>query len=264
MTPVPAVFHYELAVDVPVTVGLGLLDAVPFVWPMGAYRDPTAPLLPAPSFDEGAITALKGRSADRVADADHQSDLVLGGALVVPVVWFAGESLVGIPLRQDRLRNAATTGALAYEAIAVSVALNQLTKGAVGRPRPYVYTFGDDPTALERFADVEDGAVEPDAFASFYSGHTSTVAASTFAVAHMVAWSEPHPTWVRVVVPYALATAATTTVGALRVEAGQHFPSDVIVGGVVGATVGVVIPELHRLPVHVSTTGAGLALSGTW
>ena len=34
--------------------------------------------------------------------------------------------------------------------------------------------------------------------------------------------------------------------GYLRVKAGRHFTSDVLVGFLVGAAVGWVIPELHR------------------
>lgn len=251
-------FHYELRVDVPLTISLGLIDGMMLAFPMGAYRAPELPREPLPFFDVGAVAALQGRSSSAVTTADTVSDGLMIGALALPAAWGAVGSLVDAP------RPALTTAGLAYEAIAVNGFLNQLEKGAAGRPRPYVYAFGDNTAQLERFVDVEDGLVQPDAYASFYSVHTSTVAAGTFAIAHMVAWSEPHPRWPRVVIPYTLAAAATATMGALRVEAGQHFPSDVVVGGVVGAAIGVAIPELHRLPVRVGADGTGVSVSGTW
>jgi membrane-associated phospholipid phosphatase len=47
------------------------------------------------------------------------------------------------------------------------------------------------------------------------------------------------------VVGFAGGSIATTT-SVLRVEAGQHFPSDVIAGGCIGVAGGVTIPLLHR------------------
>ena len=41
--------------------------------------------------------------------------------------------------------------------------------------------------------------------------------------------------------------AALTAYG--RVAAGRHFPSDLIVGGIVGAAIGHLVPRSHRLGV---------------
>ena len=35
--------------------------------------------------------------------------------------------------------------------------------------------------------------------------------------------------------------------GYLRFKAGKHFPTDIIVGYGVGATIGYLVPELHKL-----------------
>ena len=46
---------------------------------------------------------------------------------------------------------------------------------------------------------------------------------------------------------YAAATIPPLILGYFRVKALKHFPSDVMVGLGVGALVGILIPELHRL-----------------
>jgi membrane-associated phospholipid phosphatase len=38
---------------------------------------------------------------------------------------------------------------------------------------------------------------------------------------------------------------AATGVGALRVAAGKHFPTDIIVGAVLGSAIGWLVPTLH-------------------
>ena len=42
--------------------------------------------------------------------------------------------------------------------------------------------------------------------------------------------------------------AATALVSYWRVRSGEHFPTDVIMGSVAGAGVGVLVPHFHRRP----------------
>jgi len=37
-----------------------------------------------------------------------------------------------------------------------------------------------------------------------------------------------------------------STVGYLRYEAGVHFPTDILIGAIVGSAIGYAIPYLHR------------------
>lgn len=48
------------------------------------------------------------------------------------------------------------------------------------------------------------------------------------------------------VVIWSAAVTYPAVVAILRVQSGQHFPTDVIVGYVTGATIGYIIPELHK------------------
>ena len=102
---------------------------------------------------------------------------------------------------------------------------------------------------------------------SMYSGHTATAAASTFFMVKV--YCDYHPEigrrkyWL-----YGLASIPPLVEGYLRVKALAHFPTDVMVGYMIGATVGVVVPEMHKFKdrrFHVGLTatpvGPGFTLN---
>lgn len=80
---------------------------------------------------------------------------------------------------------------------------------------------------------------------SLYSGHVASTATGWFFVAKV--YSDFHPElggkkWLL----YGLAAVPTTIVAINRVKALRHFPTDTMVGGIVGAAVGVLIPTIHK------------------
>ena len=80
---------------------------------------------------------------------------------------------------------------------------------------------------------------------SFYSGHVANAAASTFFMAKV--YSDYHPELGgKKYLLYGLATLPPLLISYLRVKALFHFPSDCLVGLIIGGTVGVVVPETHR------------------
>jgi len=81
---------------------------------------------------------------------------------------------------------------------------------------------------------------------SFYSGHVATVAASTFFMVKVYSDYNPEIGNNKYLL-YGAATVPPLILGYFRVRALKHFPSDVLVGLGVGALVGIVIPEFHRL-----------------
>lgn len=81
---------------------------------------------------------------------------------------------------------------------------------------------------------------------SFYSGHVASVATATFFMAKVL--DDYHPEWRgKQWLFYGLAAVPPAVMGVMRVQAVRHFPSDAVVGGVLGALTGILIPELHRI-----------------
>lgn len=103
---------------------------------------------------------------------------------------------------------------------------------------------------------------------SLYSGHTATAAAATFFMVKV--YSDYHPELGgKKYLLYALASLPPLAEGYLRIKALAHFPTDVMVGFMIGATIGVVVPELHKfhdrqLHIGLTATPVGPGLSINW
>jgi len=78
---------------------------------------------------------------------------------------------------------------------------------------------------------------------SAYSGHTASVAFTSFFVAKV--YCDYHPEACKFLI-YTAALIPPVVMGYIRVKALAHFPSDDMVGLSVGAAVGVILPELHK------------------
>ncbi len=145
------------------------------------------------------------------------------------------------------------------EAMLVNCSVQSWTANIAGRYRPITYVPGAD-------WDLRTDATNQN---SFFSGHTSTVATASFFMAKVM--DDMHPElggkrWLL----YSAAAIPTIMTGYYRVQAGKHFPTDVLTGAAFGALVGVLVPELHkrRLPGGLSVvpftsdqaTGVQLAL----
>lgn len=123
---------------------------------------------------------------------------------------------------------------LYMESLTTTAALYSVTAGLVNRSRPYVYS--ENAPMSERIGN--------DGQRSFYSGHVAATATATFFAAKV--YSDYHPD--SKALPYIWTGAALlpATVGYLRLEAGQHFLSDVLLGYVLGAVTGYAVPALHK------------------
>jgi membrane-associated phospholipid phosphatase len=89
---------------------------------------------------------------------------------------------------------------------------------------------------------------------SFYSGHTASVAYTSFFVAKV--YCDYHPDLGAA--KYLLYTAALIpplVMAYIRVKALAHFPSDDMVGLTIGAAIGVILPELHKFSYKGITLG---------
>lgn len=125
--------------------------------------------------------------------------------------------------------------------------------------RPYVY-YDDYFTAEQRRGGNQRN--------SQYSGHTATAAAATFFMVKV--YSDYHPEIGRKkYLLYGLASVPPIIEGYLRMRALAHFPTDIMIGYVIGATCGVAVPALHRFHSHgievgLTSTPVGPGFCLTW
>lgn len=169
---------------------------------------------------------------DRGATYNHSvlarktSDILLHTSYALPLTMLAGE----------RSREDFGKGSLfMLETLVINSAITDLAKTIVKRSRPLVYNeFFETNLKLTKGART-----------SFFSGHTSTVASMYFLTAKM--YSDYYPDSKLKPVVWSSAFIIPATTGLMRMKAGKHYFTDVLTGLLVGAAVGILVPELHRL-----------------
>lgn len=130
---------------------------------------------------------------------------------------------------------AGTIGIMMAEAAMLNNGITNILKGTVRRRRPFTYN------PLAPMAKK----LEKNARYSFFSGHASNSASYAFLTAKIFSDNNPGSKLNPYVWGAAISLPAVTSI--LRVKAGKHFPTDVVVGYAVGAAIGFLIPELHKL-----------------
>jgi membrane-associated phospholipid phosphatase len=200
--------------DALLAAGAAAVWLVPIAATWGDPQPSCAPCDPAtvPFFDRWAI-----REPEVVAM--WASDMARAGVAVASWLDLAGEGRVG-----------AQAIVASLESMAWANAVTLLAKDAFGRHRPVMYT-----DIAHEVADSRSN------LRSMPSGHTSTAfaLATSYWLSRTRITDEDKP-WLRWVL-----MAGATTVGVLRVAAGKHYPSDVLVGAAVGVTSAVVIHQIR-------------------
>lgn len=217
-----SVYKFRLSVDIPIgalITGTGIGGLI-----LGKKKKPL-------TFDiVNGLHATDVNKFDRYAIYQHSkpaaiaSDVFQYTAMVSPAFLF---------IDKDIRRDWKTVLPIWVETFAITSALTVFTKEIVQRKRPYVYS------------EVYNGnKVAKNATASFFSGHTSITASSTFFIAMVYSDYHPKSRWKPLMWTGAALIPALT--GLTRVKAGKHYWTDVIVGYAVGALVGTLTPYLHR------------------
>jgi membrane-associated phospholipid phosphatase len=138
-------------------------------------------------------------------------------------------------LDQESRENYGEISLMYFETMLVNNSLTALSKSIFRRTRPYAYNEDVDLSfKLGKSTRL-----------SFFSGHTSNVAAAAFFSAKV--YSDTNPGSKMRNAYWGAAAIIPAIQGYLRVKGGKHFPTDVIVGYVVGALAGILVPELHRV-----------------
>jgi membrane-associated phospholipid phosphatase len=195
--------------------------------------------------DPLTLEEIKGLSRDDVFALDRfvtynysesaatASDILEWTAILAPLALFTSPDV-----RSDF----STVGLMYLQTALFSVGTFGVTKGGVTRPRPYVYNEN---------VPIEE-KLHPDAKRSFFSGHTTISFSSAVFLSKVYGDYFPDSKWKPYIWGVSLGIAAA--VGYLRIAAGKHFLTDVLVGALVGGAIGYLIPKIHE----TSGNGQGL------
>ena len=126
------------------------------------------------------------------------------------------------------------------ESMLLAEAGSQLLKRSADRPRPFTYLPESERPTGSAYDVTGDGA-----FLFMPSGHaTISFTAASFAATDNLL-SHPDAGWQEHVAIAAVGALLAGATGNLRVKADQHFPTDILVGSLIGTASGVSIPLLH-------------------
>jgi membrane-associated phospholipid phosphatase len=181
--------------------------------------------------DPNSINSFDRKAIDNWSPSiGKASDYVLLTVSILPALFLS---------EHHTERDIKTLAVMYAEVFTFNYGLTEIAKKSVNRPRPYVYN--PDTTVVPISSRTDASSRE-----SFWSGHTSQTAAASFFFAKVI--TDYHPNlrpglktgmWI-------FAATVPALNGYLRVQAGKHFPTDVITGYITGAATGWLIPQLHR------------------
>jgi membrane-associated phospholipid phosphatase len=218
------VYQMKPAVDLPLTVvGTG--------WSLYAftkiYNKDTSTTLQILALDKNDISPFNRRAVENYsATAQHAGDIMFYGAMPLPVLL-----LLDKKIRRDGVKYAW----LYLESMSVTGLLYTSAVYFHDKYRPYAYN-----PEVSMSKKKGGGAKN-----SFYAGHVALVGTSTFFVAKT--YTDYHPGFKPKWLLFGLAGAATAATGYCRFEAGQHFPTDILIGAIVGPLSGLLVPHLHKV-----------------
>ena len=168
----------------------------------------------------------------------------LGGAPLAlgAISWYRGDASGG---------DLAAYSLMLAQALALQNGVNLVVRSLSFWPRPYMYaTDGDGASAAS--------AAEGEAYGSFYSGHAS--AAFTIAVFTGEWFSEFYPNSAYKSLVWTTSLSLAGFVGVLRIAAGKHYPTDVVVGALAGTGISLAVIKIHKKSVQFGP----LSLAGLW
>jgi len=155
------------------------------------------------------------------------SDVFRAGVVILPIIFLSSHHT-----RSD----IGSLAVMGLEVGAITYGLTLSIKNIANRPRPLVYN--PEAPFEERTNNISKR--------SFFSGHTSFTSSFSFYTAKVI--TDYHPnmkTGIKIAV-WSTAAIIPAITGYLRVEAGKHFPTDVMTGYAVGAVTGWLVPHLHK------------------
>jgi membrane-associated phospholipid phosphatase len=153
------------------------------------------------------------------------SDVLLGISIAAPIALLTDQAIS---------KDWQTVMLMYMETYGFVESTTLLGKVSVQRLRPMIY----NPNV------PFDKKSSSDSRKSFFSAHTSAAFASAVFISTVFSDYNPDSNLKPYIWTSSLLTAAI--VGFLRYEAGKHYPTDILVGAVVGSAIGYAIPWMHR------------------
>ncbi len=224
----PVAAEYVLTLwDVPLTIGAAMVSIYgnmrysDMEKPDDADVKPKSELLPWDRPVAGRYSDL----ADRMSD--WASPVAVAPVALAGYAWYNGGT---------------ASGFLGYtlmyaQALAIQDGLNTIARSMQLWPRPYIYAEDGEGREVAEKAKGE-------AYGSFFSGHAS--AAFTTAIFTATAFDEMYPSSPYSRLVWAGSLSLAGFVGALRIAAGKHYPTDVVAGALVGTGVSLSILGFHK------------------
>ena len=217
-------YKLRLGVDLPITVGNAGLSILGLQVLRNKALLDTAKIK---SLDREKLNKFDRSAAFNYDEnASTYSDYALFASTGLPLLLLADKSV-----RADALK----VGALYLETMSFMAIAYTWGVSFTKRIRPYVYNPN---VPFER--KLRRGTTN-----SLYAGHPAAAAAATFFIAKV--YNDYHPEsklkyaiWGAAIVPPAI-------VAYYRYRRGQHFPSDILVGIPLGATIGILVPHFHKI-----------------
>ena len=216
-------YHTRFAVDAPIIGGLGAvtLTGLYLVQQKDALTDAGLAALnknDVPKFDRFSAGWYS-------ESAQTASDLICYPTLLIAP---------GLLALNDNARGRyGQVVALYLETMLSTEALFTMSVGNIYRYRPFLYGTEGGGSRSTKIATN-----------SFFAGHTANTTTATFFAAKVFHDFNPDSP----AQPYVWGAAAVVpaAVAYFRLDAGKHFLSDNIVGYAVGATMGIMVPQLHK------------------
>ncbi len=222
-SPADSPYRTRLSVDGPIILGLGVLSGT------GLYL-----VQQKKGLTDAGLAALDKNDVpkfDRFAAGNYSENAQLAGDVMCYGSMVVAPGLLALnPATKSHYGQVL---GLYLETVATTTAIFTMTVGNVTRYRPY--TYGPEG------GDARKGKIATN---SFFAGHTAHTAASTFFAAKV--FHDFNPDSPAQPFVWGAAALVPAAVAYSRMEAGKHFLSDNIVGYAVGATVGIVVPQLHK------------------
>ena len=178
------------------------------------------------------LNRLDINSFDRQATYNYSTTANMWSDVFRDAIVLAPLSLMALKKARSE---AGIIGLMFLETFAITTSSTLAVKTTVRRVRPLAYN--------EDFS--LDEKLKASTTRSFFSGHTAHVSALSFFSAKVI--NDLYPNSKYKGLTWAGAITIPAFAGYLRFRAGKHFPSDIFVGYGIGAALGILIPQFHKI-----------------